>query len=440
MAFYIALVLYAPSLVLNAFTNLSSTISVVLMGLICTFYITIGGVKAVVYTDVLQTSVMFLGVAVVVVISCVDLGGAGAVWNKALQGSRVEFFNLDPSPLIRHTFWSSAAMGLHLCLYTLAFSQSSFQRLVSVSNLQTSKRLCVANCVGFICFFLLFYSAGLVAYATYMECDPLTSGRITLPDQILPLLVMDKMNHLTGLCGLFMAAVYGGVLSSVSSAGNSAACLLWEDVVKFLPYFRNIDDQGATKPLKVITLIIGLIGTGLGILMEKLGGVLQVVVMFSGIIYGPLNGIFLAGILTPWVNAKGAMAGGLTAFVLSAWVVAGNYMYGSAPPYLPLSTSGCPVNLASLDNFTVISFSNFSATDSFINKTVTREYLQTNSTLSDFSTTTTVQGCTESQLPCPRSCESFLWTSSQVVVEYLQQFPHTHKQRCSQRRQPTPAR
>nr|XP_053630979.1 sodium-dependent multivitamin transporter-like isoform X2 [Cherax quadricarinatus] len=174
--------------------------------------------------------------------------------------------------------------------------------------------------------------------------------------------------------------------------------------------------------------------------MEKLGGVLQVVVMFSGIICGPLNGIFLAGILTPWVNAKGAMAGGLTAFVLSAWVVAGNYMYGSAPRYLPLSTSGCPVNLASLDNFTVISFSNFSATDSFINKTVTREYLQTNSTLSDFSTPTTVQGCTESQLPCPRSCESFLWTSSQVVVEYLQQFPHTHKQRCSQRRQRTPAR
>nr|XP_053643903.1 sodium-dependent multivitamin transporter-like [Cherax quadricarinatus] len=92
MVLYLALALYAPSLVLSSFTNLSSTISVVLMGLICTFYVTIGGVKAVVYTDVLQTCVMFLGVLVVVVISCVDLGGVGAVWNKALQGSRIEFF------------------------------------------------------------------------------------------------------------------------------------------------------------------------------------------------------------------------------------------------------------------------------------------------------------------------------------------------------------
>ncbi|XP_069950746.1 sodium-coupled monocarboxylate transporter 1 [Cherax quadricarinatus] len=394
MVFYIALVLYAPSLVLSSFTNLASAISVVLMGLICTFYVTIGGVKAVVYTDVLQTSVMFLGVVVVVVISCVDLGGVGAVWHKALQGSRIAFFNLDPNPLIRHTFWSSAAMGFHLSLYLLAFNQSSFQRLVSVSNLQTSKRLCVAFGVGANCLFLLFYYAGIVAYATYMECDPLISGRITLRDQILPLLVMDKMHHLTGLCGLFVAAVYGGVLSSVSSAGNSAACLLWEDVVKFLPCFKNVDDQGSTKTLKVITLIIGLIGTGLGILMEKLGGVLEVGTMFSGIICGPLCGIFLAGILTPWVNAKGAMVGGLTAFVLSAWVVVGSFVHGSAPRYLSLSTSGCPVNLTSVDNITVIFFSNSSATDSYMYKTVTRDYQQINSTLSDLPTPTTVQGTT----------------------------------------------
>nr|XP_053643904.1 LOW QUALITY PROTEIN: sodium-coupled monocarboxylate transporter 1-like [Cherax quadricarinatus] len=295
------------------------------------------------------------------------------------------------NPLIVHTFWSSTALGFHISLYLLAFNQSSFQRLVSVSNLQTSKRLCLAFGVGVNIFCLLFYFAGVVTYATYKECDPLTSGRITLRDQILPLLVMDKMHHLTGLCGFFVAAVYGGVLSTVSSVGNSAACLLWEDVVKFLPCFRNIDDQGSTKPLKVITLIIGLIGTGLGILMEKLGGVLEVGAMFSGIICGPLCGIFLAGILTPWVNAKGAMVGELTAFVLSAWVVVGNYVHGSAPQYLPLSTSGCPVNLTSVDNITVIS-SNFSATDSCMNKTVMSENLQINSTLSDLPTPTTVQG------------------------------------------------
>ncbi|XP_069950886.1 sodium-coupled monocarboxylate transporter 1-like [Cherax quadricarinatus] len=126
--------------------------------------------------------------------------------------------------------------------------------------------------------------------------------------------------------------------------------------------------------------------------MEKLGGVLEVGTMFSGIICGPLCGIFLAGILTPWVNAKGAMVGGLTAFVLSAWVVVGSFVHGSAPRYLSLSTSGCPVNLTSVDNITVIFFSNSSATDSYMYKTVTRDYQQINSTLSDLPTPTTVQG------------------------------------------------
>lgn len=58
----------------------------------------------------------------------------------------------------------------------------------------------------------VFYTSGLVAYALYKDCDPLTSGKIEKPDQIIPYMVTDKLNHLTGMPGLFVAAVYGGVL------------------------------------------------------------------------------------------------------------------------------------------------------------------------------------------------------------------------------------
>lgn len=56
------------------------------------------------------------------------------------------------------------------------------------------------------------YFTGLVAYAVYRDCDPLTSGKIDKPDQILPFLVTEKLGHLPGLPGLFVAAVYGGLL------------------------------------------------------------------------------------------------------------------------------------------------------------------------------------------------------------------------------------
>ena len=73
-------------------------------------------------------------------------------------------------------------------------------------------RLITFFMVGMTGMWFLFYSSGVVAYAMYRDCDPLTSGRIEKADQILPYLVMDKLGHFTGLPGLFVAAVYGGVL------------------------------------------------------------------------------------------------------------------------------------------------------------------------------------------------------------------------------------
>ena len=62
---------------------------------------------------------------------------------------------------------------------------------------------------------LLCFSAGLVAYATYQDCDPITSNRVQKPDQILPYLVMEKLTRFPGMPGVFVAAVYGGVLRYV---------------------------------------------------------------------------------------------------------------------------------------------------------------------------------------------------------------------------------
>lgn len=75
-----------------------------------------------------------------------------------------------------------------------------------------ASRLCTFFLFGLWVLWVLFYFSGLVAYATYSTCDPLTAGSIEKPDQIIPYLVVDKLGHIRGLPGLFVAAVYGGVL------------------------------------------------------------------------------------------------------------------------------------------------------------------------------------------------------------------------------------
>lgn len=66
--------------------------------------------------------------------------------------------------------------------------------------------------VGLVILWSLFYMTGLVAYAAYVDCDPLASKRIEKADQIVPFLVADKLGQFPGMAGLFVAAVYGAVL------------------------------------------------------------------------------------------------------------------------------------------------------------------------------------------------------------------------------------
>lgn len=73
-------------------------------------------------------------------------------------------------------------------------------------------RLAIFFVVGMLVLWGLFYFSGVVAYGIYSDCDPLISGRIEKADQILPYLVMDKLAYIKGLPGLFVAAVYGGML------------------------------------------------------------------------------------------------------------------------------------------------------------------------------------------------------------------------------------
>ncbi|KAK4321924.1 hypothetical protein Pmani_007306 [Petrolisthes manimaculis] len=297
-AVYMGMFLYAPSLALSTVTALSVVASMCIMGGICTFYTTIGGVKAVVYTDVLQTLLMFGGVLVVVILCCIELGSVANVIDIADQGQRLEFFKL--------------------CWFFL---------------------------VGLWVLWVLFYFSGMVAYATYSTCDPLAAGYITKADQILPYLVIHKLSHLPGLAGLFVAAVYGGVLSSVSSFGNSMACLVWEDFLKLRPYFSRLSDPAATKVIKLLSSVTGVLAVILGLMIGNLGNMFHVINIIVSCVYGPIVGIFLSGMLLPWTNYKGSLVGLVGAFAIFAWLVVGKFIYGGgAPTMLPLSTHGCHNN------------------------------------------------------------------------------------------------
>ncbi|XP_042209300.1 sodium-coupled monocarboxylate transporter 1-like, partial [Homarus americanus] len=137
-------------------------------------------------------------------------------------------------------------------------------------------------------------------------------------------------------------------------------------------------------------VVAGVIAVGLGLLVEKLGSIYNVSNSILSAVAGPFAGIFFTGICAPWVNAKGSMVGFLLAFFFNVWVVVGKFVRGGGKvPRLPLSTKGCPGNLANatlcslLTNTTEVLPFNTPVTDAVLFNTTEINVGLCNTTLAD---------------------------------------------------------
>lgn len=136
MIFYMSIVLYAPALSLSAVTGTSKWHSIVSVGVVCTIYCTIGGIKAVLWADVFQSILMFSAMLAVIVKGASDVGGLSVVFERALNGSRLEPIDFRLDPTIRHTFWSLAIGGIFIFISIYGVNQTQIQRLLTAKSLR----------------------------------------------------------------------------------------------------------------------------------------------------------------------------------------------------------------------------------------------------------------------------------------------------------------
>lgn len=349
MVIYMGVVLYAPALALNAVTGFDLWGAVLAMGLVCTVYTALGGLKAVIWTDVFQTVVMFAGQLAVIVVGASQAGGMSQVWKKALNGSRIAGLDLNPDPLERHTFWTLAVGGIFLMLALYGVNQAQVQRYLSS---RTEKEAVMSCYVVFPCQQIVLCMGclmGLVMFARYGEDSPLDKGYVKSNDQMVLYFVMDVFKDLPGLPGLFVACLFSGALSTISSAFNSLATVTMEDLIK--PYFPAMAESRATLLSKGLALAYGLVCLAMAYIASTMGSVLQAAFSIFGMVGGPLLGLFCLGMFFPWANPIGAVIGLIAGLTMAFWVGIGSFvMRMSSVP--PLNTTMAPV----FDNTTMVSF------------------------------------------------------------------------------------
>ncbi|XP_012261214.1 putative sodium-dependent multivitamin transporter [Athalia rosae] len=325
MVLYTSVAVYAPALALSKVTGLNTYIAVTVVYVVCIFYASQGGMKAVIMTDTFQAAVLLGSIFLVLGCGMTWAGGSEVVWKDSNRTGRLEFFNMDTSPTVRHSFWSVVIGGTFYWATMFCSNQASVQKYLSVETIGQARKALWVTSVGLILIYTVNFLTGMTLYSVYKDCDPVEAGYITASDQLLPFYVMNFMGEFKGVPGFFVAGIFAASLGTVASALNSLAAITCEDIIQGLLKIELPPSRGAIYA-RWISIFFGALSFALVFVVERLGGVLQVALSFNGMVGGVTLGLFSLGMFVPWANARGAMFGAILGLALVLWVGLGAQM------------------------------------------------------------------------------------------------------------------
>ncbi len=318
--FRMAVVMSLTGLAMAVATPLTPTQSVLLMGVLSILYCTMGGVEAVIWTDTIQTLVLFGGalLAIVLLVMGTD-GGLGGFFSAADNADKFQVANLHLSPTSAQiALWVIVvgAIGQNLSSYTA--DQAVVQRYMTTADQKLAARSIWTNAVLTIPSTLLFFGIGTALFAFY-QSNPSRLDPTIATDQVFPYFIAHEMP--IGLAGLVVAGVFAAAQSTVSTSMNSTATALVTDFLR--PFSVCQSDGGYLNAARGLTLVMGVIGTLLGLVFvnPEIKSLFDTFLVVIGLFMGVLGGLFVLGGTTTRASSSGAMTGALVgaAVMFSLW-------------------------------------------------------------------------------------------------------------------------
>ncbi|XP_023177962.1 sodium-coupled monocarboxylate transporter 2 [Drosophila hydei] len=337
----LGITVYTPSVALSAVIGIPYWASILGMSAICIFFTIMGGLKAAINADVIQTITILVVTIAVCIQGTISSGGPKKVYQLNRDNGRLSFWNFTGDLTVRVDTTSAWLGQLFMSLSQIGCQQNFMQRYVSLKSLKEVRRVMLSNVPIVFIFFALSWLSGMVIYSTYISCDPYAEGYIKKPDEILPFFVEDQLGYLPGFVGIFMATLFNGALCMMVSNLNSLATVCWEDFVSQLPKFKGLSDKQQLRIIKIVTVICGLIIMCVAFGVGLLSGVIESSLLVFSATSGPLLGCFILAMMVPVANWKGTSAGMITACAFVLWIIGGSMTVDKPSTMLPTSTEGC---------------------------------------------------------------------------------------------------
>ncbi len=308
------IVLFLPSIALSVVTGMDVNLCILLMGVLSITYTVLGGIEAVVWTDVLQVIVLLGGAVLcwIIIGFSIDGGLVGLIETANAYGKWRTFdFRFD---LTTASFWVILLGGISGSLISYGSDQTVIQRYLTTKDERSAARGIWANAILCIPASVLFFGMGTALFVFYKAHPSLLNPTLGNADAIFPFYIVTQLPK--GIGGLLIAGVFAASMSSLDSSMNSVATAVTTD---FYRRFRGeADDRRCLRLARWITVVVGTIGTGIALMMAGWGikSLWDQYNTVIGFFAGGLLGLFLLGIFSRRAHGVGAVVGLLASGVV----------------------------------------------------------------------------------------------------------------------------
>ncbi|MDR7272987.1 SSS family transporter [Pelomonas saccharophila] len=327
-----SVILYLPSLAIATITGIPVTWSILMMGLFTICYTALGGMKAVVWTDIVQLVVKMGGAlfAIGFIVWSLDGGVAEFVRTAAAENKTHTFdFSFD---LGKATVWGFIFLVLFDVVLTFPKDQVLMQRTLSTRDAKEAGRSIWAFAAIMIPGGIVFYTIGTALFVFY-KAHPERMNPLLSIDATFPLFIAAELP--SGLTGLIIAGIFAAAMATLSSIINSVSTLASVDFYEKL--VKDPDPARSVRFAEWMTVAAGLLGIGFALLLSRydIHSLFDVSIELAGLLGGGFAGAYTLGMFTRRANSPGVAIGVATAIVLTttAW------SFSLLHPYLYLGMS-----------------------------------------------------------------------------------------------------
>jgi len=300
-------------------------LSIIVIGLLTMVYTYVGGIRSVIWMDVIQMAI-YMGGAVlagVLILQKVP-GGFDAILQAAQPGDKLKWFvtgfDLSFAEFIRqpYTILTAVIAGAIFSLASHGTDQIIVQRVLTCRDLRSGQKAMVLSGFAVLVQFAVFLVLGLMLFAFYHGASPEALG-LTRADGIFPKFIVEEMP--SGISGLIVAALFAAAMSTLSSSLSSLSSAFVMDV--YIPLAGKGKSEAELLNIsRRVTVAWGVILIAVALLFIDLQGtVVEVALGIASYTYGGLLGAFLLGLLFEKPRQRDAILGFMVAIVVMAVVI-----------------------------------------------------------------------------------------------------------------------